>query len=90
MNDYNFCNNHRLVFNVKSKFITSTAGLRVVEIRTEACETVLWEHTFPGRILKYSLGLATFLRTMNGVNMVVVAIDNVGNVIKQNIRADEN
>lgn len=48
---------------------------------------VLQSWTFTGRILKFSFGIPTEeLRQLKYENVFIVAEDNVGNILKENVR----
>lgn len=77
---------HKLAYNHERRFLTSTAGIKVVEIRDVSKEMVLWSWVFPGRILKFSFGIPSdILENCDMKQFVLVVEDSVGNIIKENI-----
>ncbi|KAK9879855.1 hypothetical protein WA026_008359 [Henosepilachna vigintioctopunctata] len=82
-NNYPEKSHHVLKFDGSSKAFTSTAGLRVVEIRRLCDELVFVDWVFDGKILKYSFQIPLEIEKLdNFPNFLIVAEDNVGNIIK--------
>lgn len=65
--------------------VKSTFGIRVVEIRRTIDEFVLHSWIFTGKVLKYSFRIPLENIKTETENLVLVAIDNSGDILKQNI-----
>ncbi|KAJ3644356.1 hypothetical protein Zmor_027021 [Zophobas morio] len=69
-------------FDPLTKLVSSTAGLRVIELRDEENGMVLLHWIFDGRILKYSFKLPEEDLQKYGCKYVVFVEDNHGNILK--------
>ncbi|XP_022902516.2 uncharacterized protein [Onthophagus taurus] len=77
-NDHRVLNQAKPSFNIENKVVHSTNGIRVIEIREKDSELVLNSWVFLGRVLKFSFQIHD-----NIGNTIIVAVDNLGNILKQ-------
>lgn len=75
---------YTLTYDTSSKFIRSTAGIRVVEIRKQPDEMILYNWTFEGKILKFSFRIPDETFTEK-VSITLFVEDNFGNVLKRSL-----
>ncbi|EFA09357.2 hypothetical protein TcasGA2_TC001918 [Tribolium castaneum] len=73
-----------LKFDPVHKILSSTKGLRVIELRNEGNGMVLFNWVFEGRILKYSFQIPNDQLVTE--NYVMIVEDNVGNILKHEIK----
>lgn len=71
-----------LEYDEASKFIKSTAGIRVVEIRKLPDEVITYFGTFEGKVLKYSFSVPSEAFSTKSSLMLFVE-DNWGNLLKK-------
>ena len=69
-------------FDPLTKLVSSTAGLRVIELRDEESGMVFLYWIFDGRILKYSFKLPEEDLQKYSCKYVVFVEDNHGNILK--------
>lgn len=75
-----------LSFDNAFKIIKSTAGIRVVEIRSVDTEMVLEDWVFTGRVLKFSFQLPEdTINARKNETLIIVVEDSVGNLLKEKI-----
>ncbi|XP_030746639.1 putative zinc metalloproteinase YIL108W [Sitophilus oryzae] len=72
---------YTLTYDRSNKFIRSTAGIRVVEIRTEEDEMITYDWTFEGKVLKFSFQIPIEV-FQDKRNYLLVVEDNLGNILK--------
>ncbi|XP_072388305.1 uncharacterized protein [Diabrotica undecimpunctata] len=73
-----------LTFDPFNKLIKSTAGVRVVEIRSVEKELVLHSWVFDGRILKFSFQIPQdILKGTNNSSCIVFVEDTIGCILKE-------
>lgn len=70
-----------LKFDLNTRSVKSTAGIRVIEIRRESDEIVLHSWIFISKVLKFSFQIPQEVFNEEGV--VVVIEDAAGNIIKK-------
>lgn len=85
-NSYDANIKEKLYFDLERKLLKSTAGIRVIEVRDVINEMVLLSWTFTGRIRKFSFAISSeVLNRLKHEKVLVVAEDNVGNILKENM-----
>ncbi|XP_066246517.1 uncharacterized protein [Euwallacea similis] len=75
-----------LSYDDSNKFIKSTAGIRVVEIRKQPEEMICNYWTFEGRVLKFSFRIPNEVLEEDGSEILFVE-DNFGNTLKRLLTA---
>lgn len=87
LNNYPCQETKIIKFDPVAKILNSTSGLRVIELRNRENGMVLLDWVFVGRILKYSFQLPEEkLETLTTNPVVVYAEDNIGNILKHEIK----
>ncbi|KAF7287347.1 uncharacterized protein LOC143191030 [Rhynchophorus ferrugineus] len=81
---FNFGSSTRytLIYDKNSKFIRSTEGIRVVELRSEKDELILYDWTFESKVLKFWFQIPAEVFKDKRIFILVVE-DNWGNILKQ-------
>lgn len=75
-----------LSFDNTFKIIKSTAGIRVIEIRSPDSEMVLEDWVFTRRVLKFSFQIPEdTINARKNETLIVVVEDSVGNLLKEKI-----
>lgn len=75
-----------LSFDESTKVLRSTEGIRVVEVRRQEDEFVLTSWVFNEKVLKYSFLVCFDFSFSDNSKLMVVAEDNLGNILKLNLR----
>ncbi|RZC31835.1 zinc metalloproteinase [Asbolus verrucosus] len=83
MNDFEFSKNDVIKFDPVTKFLSSIAGLRVIELRNENDGMVIKDWIFDGKVLKYSFQVPEDeLNNLSKKSVMLVVEDNIGNILK--------
>ncbi|CAH1131399.1 unnamed protein product [Ceutorhynchus assimilis] len=81
-NNYCHSNSITLSYDFSSKFIQSTAGIRVVEIRKQPDEMIMFNWTFEGKVLKFSFRIPDEA-LKSKISRTIFVEDNLGNILKK-------